>query len=147
MPKYEVKNIKDFIGMEGHGFNASLYCDGKRIGMVSDHATGASYVYDMSNKDYETLDEYTKSIFVPEEHMINGMQLDYYGPDSFIAKLVQEYENAKFYRTKCRNSILFITDDCKKDEYFTIKAKYTVETALRLREKYNIIEIINERYL
>ena len=37
---YSVKNIKTFIGNEGHGFNATLYCKGKKVAFLIDHAQG-----------------------------------------------------------------------------------------------------------
>lgn len=39
-PAYTVKGIKTFIGMEGHGYNASLYRDGKLVAFVIDDASG-----------------------------------------------------------------------------------------------------------
>jgi hypothetical protein len=38
--KYEVKNVKDFIGLEGHGFACTVYKDGKKIGEAVDTAGG-----------------------------------------------------------------------------------------------------------
>ncbi|GEM_PF-3436546 len=37
---YSVRNVKTFRGMEGEGFNATLYRDGHRIAFVIDDATG-----------------------------------------------------------------------------------------------------------
>lgn len=39
-PTYTVKGIKTFVGMEGHGYNASLYRDGKLVAFVIDDASG-----------------------------------------------------------------------------------------------------------
>lgn len=39
-PTYAVKGIKTFVGMEGHGYNATLYRDGKPVAFVIDDASG-----------------------------------------------------------------------------------------------------------
>lgn len=39
-PVYTVKGIKTFIGMEGHGYNATLYRDGKAVAFAIDDASG-----------------------------------------------------------------------------------------------------------
>jgi len=39
-PTYTVKGIKTFTGMEGHGYNATLYRDGKAVAFVIDDASG-----------------------------------------------------------------------------------------------------------
>lgn len=39
-PTYTVKCIKTFVGMEGHGYSASLYRDGKLVAFVIDDASG-----------------------------------------------------------------------------------------------------------
>lgn len=43
---YTVKNVKTFIGNEGHGFNATLYRDGKAIAFVYDDASGGPVAFE-----------------------------------------------------------------------------------------------------
>ena len=40
MPTYEVKNVKSFRGMEGYGFECSLYKAGKRIVDIPSESSG-----------------------------------------------------------------------------------------------------------
>lgn len=39
-PTYSVKGITTFVGMEGHGYNATLYRDGKAVAFAIDDASG-----------------------------------------------------------------------------------------------------------
>ena len=41
---YTLKAIHEFMGMEGMGFNANLYHNGKRIGEVTDTANGSGEI-------------------------------------------------------------------------------------------------------
>lgn len=43
---YSVKGVKTYRGMEGEGFNASLYRNGKRVALVIDDATGGPLMFE-----------------------------------------------------------------------------------------------------
>lgn len=65
---YSVKNIKTFMGREGHGFNANLYRGKKKIAFVIDDASGGEVDVDWTvgippkNKaDYPTEKAYDKA--------------------------------------------------------------------------------------
>lgn len=45
-PSYTVKGVKSFIGNEGHGFNATLYRDGKAVAFVYDDASGGPVAFE-----------------------------------------------------------------------------------------------------
>lgn len=51
LPIYTAKNIVTFNGMEGGGFNASLYRDGKRVAHVIDDASGGPLIVDWLDKE------------------------------------------------------------------------------------------------
>jgi|SRR5699024_4637334 len=58
---FELKAVKHFEGMEGIGFNANLYFNGKRVGRASDYATGAHIEYYVEDKRIESkLEEVAK---------------------------------------------------------------------------------------
>ena len=50
----ELKAIKTFSGMEGIGFSANIYVDGKKVGYVSDAAYGGCYDYDYDSQEGHT---------------------------------------------------------------------------------------------
>lgn len=52
-----LKNLKIFSGMEGRGFSASVYLEGKRLGTVRDEAYGGSYLFDMREDALRAIDE------------------------------------------------------------------------------------------
>jgi hypothetical protein len=47
--EYEVKGIKTFRGMEGGGYNATLYRSGKRVAAVIDDASGGPLMVDWAD--------------------------------------------------------------------------------------------------
>lgn len=61
-PTYHVKNLKIFRGMEGQGFNATLYLGKQRLGTVIDDASGGPVVFNLSPEDRNALDEYVQSL-------------------------------------------------------------------------------------
>lgn len=50
-PSYTVKGVKSFIGNEGHGFNATLYRDGKAVAFVYDDASGGPVAFEWKDRD------------------------------------------------------------------------------------------------
>ena len=55
-PSYTVKGIKSFIGNEGHGFNATLYRDGKAVAFVYDDASGGPVSFEWKDRDQGLVD-------------------------------------------------------------------------------------------
>ena len=52
MPEYTVKNVKSFQGLEGQGFECSLYKDGKKIGTCTDTASGGEIDYYIDEEEF-----------------------------------------------------------------------------------------------
>jgi len=162
MPEYTVKNVKTFRGMEGIGFNASLYRDGKRVATVDDSAHGGCY--DWHWLDFKmprvkiTVKNYKgklrvrsvtpeEKIFVEHVHTVSDETFE--PEDGFVSELVNDYEIAKEYRTKCRTKTLIVLKGYKKGEYSACNAKYTPAFAAKIRETHgeDLVEIINERFV
>ena len=59
-PIYSVKGVKTFIGNEGHGFNATLYRDGKAIAFVYDDASGGPVAFEWKDRDQGLVEVVTK---------------------------------------------------------------------------------------
>lgn len=148
---YAVKNVKTFQGMEGEGFTASLYLDGKRIGLVRDSAYGGMYEYELTRDDYNALDAHAREVWNPDDHkiIVSGKEkaLDYYGPDSFIGVLVDAYLNLRDIKRWCRTMIVCVMPSNEEGEFTTFKAKYSKDMAERIRKRYpDVVEIVNERF-
>lgn len=58
----QVKNVKSFVGMEGHGFNCSLYIDGKKVAFVIDEANGGEFHYQWDGKTPRERSENEKAV-------------------------------------------------------------------------------------
>ena len=93
---YSVRNVKCFRGMEGEGFNATFYRDGRRIAFVIDDASGGEIHIqwtDPHTRDAEEIRflEFLKAL--PKERS-RGVEYSV-SPDMFIAVLVEEASNER----------------------------------------------------
>lgn len=167
MVHYEVKGVKDFIGMEGHGFNATLYRDGKKVCFIIDDADGGDYHYqwydleepreeieiighDLNKCKFRATKE--EAIFLKYlqtlPYELNEFDQKMYPveDDGFIAGLVERYELAKL----CKKKTLFVLkgSDGKNREY-EMKTPFTPAVKEHLVKKYgkDLVEILNERIL
>jgi hypothetical protein len=141
--KLEVKNVKTWTGVEGIGFQASLYADGKRIAVVTDDAWGGEYRYDVLNQDkLDEAREYAKSL--PPVPVFNSTVDSCL--DIVVDELVNEYEENKQWKRLCKNKIVLITSDCGKGEYRTVNVSPTPAYIKAVKEKYPDAEIVNERF-
>lgn len=61
---YTVKSIKTINGVDGQGFSAKIYFDGKLIGQVFDYADGAPVVLDMQAVHRKSLMDYVDTLIV-----------------------------------------------------------------------------------
>lgn len=61
-PIYQIKNLKTFRGVEGNGFNATLYLGQKRLGSIVDDASGGPVIFEISDADKKALDDYAQSL-------------------------------------------------------------------------------------
>ena len=145
--KYEVKNVKNFQGREGYGYECSLYCDGKRVGKVVDVASGGQarfYWADPKAGDEGALVEHIK-----------GKTFEHYGEvyshsvDTFVGALVDEYEKNKQYKKWCKNKTMFRLKGDKEGQWRSLRVPYGDPRAKSLLEqKYGdkVEEILNERF-
>lgn len=60
-PSYTVKGVKSFIGNEGHGFNATLYRDGKAVAFVYDDASGGPVCFEWKDRADGLVEVQTKT--------------------------------------------------------------------------------------
>jgi hypothetical protein len=135
-----VKGIKSFRGMSGYGFNATLYRDGKRLGLVIDEGCGGSLLY-RCFKTFAEQAEYERwarvqpgaGVFEPLDMIVTG--------------LVEDYETEAKLKRWCKKKTVVKLKGDPEDSYTTWKRPYTPEFAAQIREKHDVVEIINERFL
>lgn len=143
MIKYTVKNVKTFMGTEGHGFNASLYRDEKKVAFVIDSANGGCYNFQWEDWKLPKVDIHITTSLgkphtfkgTPEEKILyelietlpkeksecfpEGLKADM---DTFVAKLVDNFEFEQKMKRLCRKNYLFqIGEEIGSGEYQTFK--------------------------
>lgn len=143
---YTVKNVKTFEGMEGIGFNASLYQGGKKIAFVIDDATGGDLQIQWHDKTAKTaLLEYINTL--PDcdidgtgEHLVSM------SVDIFISELVNQHMERQQKRRWCKNATVFRVKGDRQGEYRKVPVPYSSAVKAKLIEEYgdDLEEIVNE---
>jgi len=125
---YSVKNIKTFTGREGHGFECSLYRDGKSIGKVVDVANGGSINFYLDKEEIERLDKYCSD------------------KDIFLCRLIDELMNMKQYKRWCKKQTVFCIDGDQEGKFRTINKIFDDKVKAYLVKTYPDcgLRIINE---
>lgn len=156
---YTIKGVKSFMGREGYGFNCDLYRNGKKIAFVRDMADGGETRFEWVNPQNRlsvaskvvgaTLTEnlHVEEILLRDhistiEEFKDGGKCDM---DCFVAGLVDDYENAKKEKAKCKKNILFRSSD---GNLYSVKGVFNEEAKKVLLARYpDIVEFVNEKYL
>lgn len=171
MPDYTVKNIKSFRGTDGYGYNATIYCDGKKIAFAMDGADGAPLNVEWEDSNVRPLvdvtwknhnDEACIIHCTPEEakmyEHVRGKKWtlgEFSGnmdPDLFIEELVNDELNkkSKIAQEKrwIKKETLFHLKDQKEGAFMTIKAVFCKRVKDFIINKYGdqVAFILNERY-
>ena len=71
----QLKNVKTFKGIDGNGFNASIYMDNKKIGIVSDYGDGGEMDFNI-----------TPQFCYAFEQKVKNSSFSY--PDTFITRIL-----------------------------------------------------------
>lgn len=117
-PLYTVKGVKSFIGRQGHGFNASLYKDGKKIAFVIDNANGGMLDFQWEKgcqaeekllEDYcATLPKWTSASIGMDDGDTTEHATD---PEFFMAGLVGEYIDKQGLARQLKKKVIMISDE------------------------------------
>jgi len=142
---YSVKGVKSFQGMEGLGFECSLYKDGKRIGTVTDVCDGGGYLQcNLKEGEEEALEAYCKTLpsETSEEYDIT-IDID---PCIFMSRLVDEFETNKTYKRWCKAKTVFRIDGDDEGSFRTINHVFDDKVKALLEQKYpnQGLYIVNE---
>jgi len=166
-PKYTVKNVKTFRGMEGTGYECMLYRDGKCVATVTDTADGGDvniYWKDARKPRIEVActnykDEPWTRKCTPEEAIFvahletlpkekgYGMELKV-SDGMFIERLVSAFEEEKQVRRWCKSKTVFKLKGDAEGSYRTVKAPYGPKVKAFIMDQYGdkVVEILNERF-
>jgi len=131
-----VKGIKSFVGNEGHGYNATLYADGKKVAFVIDDASGGQtqFQYEGKTREERAANEKIVTDFIkalpPQAIGADAPQWekDLYPSglreinlDIYIAGLVDNFEVAKRLKSLKKAYVLYRLNDCKEGEFYKTK--------------------------
>jgi hypothetical protein len=135
-----VKGIKTFTGMEGSGFNATLYEDGKSLGMVIDEGNGGSLLYRL--KDWKRERELARWARVKTQ---SGME----ALDGLISDLVNDEEERRWLKRHTKKKTVIRLKGQGPGEWTTYNRAYSTEFAAWIRKEHGdaLVEIANERDL
>lgn len=156
-PTYTVKGIKTFVGMEGHGYNASLYRDGKLVAFVIDDASGgalqiewkdvSNVLVEVETKDYKGnpwVVKMTNEEKALHEHATSlpPSVCDWIDPDTgrpaelsmtselFIEGLVNDALLLKDVAKMTRGKVAFVRDG----KLYTVKCEPTAANVAKVKE-------------
>ena len=136
--------------MEGHGFNANLYRNGKKVALVIDQADGGEYIFEWvdgtSKKEEAFLHEHIHGKTWDFEGEANQMS-----PDIFVSELLEEHMKQK---EACRierllkTKTVYVIHNAKtgEEETWTLKALFCEKVKQHLVKKYggSLVRILNE---
>ena len=143
---YTVKNVKGFQGLEGYGYECSLYKDGKKIGTITDTANGGMADYYLDKGEKEILDKHCETLpKIVDKYIPDGMEVD---ADMFVGGLVDKYEADKQIKRWCKTQIVYTLKGDEENSYRTIKAVFSPKTKELMEKKFanKGLVILNERY-
>lgn len=87
----QLKNVKQFGGMEGNGFNATVYLNDKKIGTVADDGVGAGIEFDVKP---EAEKEFKKAIGKADKETFVCKIMDLIVIEKEFKKAAKKYSNA-----------------------------------------------------
>ena len=161
-PKLEAKGIKTFLGSEGHGFNATLWVNGRKAATVIDSADGGTYRWHWTDKFAEKIFEAYVGTLPEEVHYweptpINGPKPEPTATNSFtfkpdadsvMGKLVDDALNARRFARLMKTKTVFRLKSDKDGDWRTLNGgPYSPAARAWLEKKYgdDLGEIMNER--
>ena len=115
--KIEIKNLKhsEFASHETNCFEASVYADGKRIGVVSNDGQGGCNSYSHPRSIWAPIEDYAKTLPPIQFTLIKDGVSDVVDlpidMDSVIGDLVTDALYARDLKRQLLNRIMFIGED------------------------------------
>jgi len=115
--KIEIKNLKhsEFASHETNCFEASVYADGKRIGVVSNDGQGGCNSYSHPRSTWAPIEDYAKTLPPIKYNLIkDGVSTEVELPidmDSVIGDLVTDALYARDLKRAMTSKIMFINAD------------------------------------
>ena len=148
--EWSIKNLKTFIGMEGQGFNVSLYEGNKLVAFVIDDARGGPLMFQW--KDKTAKDRLNALVASLPPVGFEGTNLKTaVTADIFVGDLVWDLQNKledKRYERKlqkdCQTKTCFLLPgESVKDGWRILKTPFSAKAVAFLQGKYPGATILN----
>lgn len=152
-----VKGVKMFEGMEGRGFNASLYMDGKRVAKVRDDATGGELWFDWLDRSEGLVEikargwkgemvtmKVTRFEAALEEEATALPSYDYHGmtmypsAESIVNGLVDDYNEAQWLKRQMKRHTLFRIKGDDDGAWRTLDAPWSERMSAWIANEYGV---------
>ena len=163
---YTLTKIKTFLGMEGHGLNATVCKNGKAVAFALDDASGGELRVDFKRDEQGHADErefgdfciawqdskgglsearesYIKSISASHPSVKPDLMRRNYAVEDWINETVDEMKNKQRFDRLSKKKTLFRLKGSSAEEWRTLAAPYSPAIQAQLDRKYpNQIEQI-----
>ena len=138
----ELKAVKIHEDMsdETSCFSASIFIDGRKVGVVSNQGQGGPNEYMVPDKAaWDKFSAYCKQ-------KMSGSEFQFEYEDQYIDKLLSEHENRMFLRKQCLGKTLFRLDGDTDDSWRVAKIPFTecIRQILQLRYLGRTLIIAND---
>jgi len=127
MAVFTIKGLVTFDGMEGDGFECSLYMDGKKVGKVFNEGCGGEPRFHVTDEAETAFNTKALTIFKKPDWM-DGPDQDrqhgWYARDAFIGRLVDNAMELKDLKRWCKTKVLFNLHGDEEGSWRTIKGSW-----------------------
>ena len=148
-----LKNVRTYEGLseETVAFAASVYVDGKKVGDAKNNGQGGPNDVDVFSMDGRWDRDLRKKMEseARKHTWTYENQTHQYDLDSYIGKLVDDFQEQRYLKRLCRTQTLLRIPNqtYKAGEYTAIKLKYNQRVKARAIYTWgNRVEILNESF-
>lgn len=156
--KYEVTKIKTFIGRDGHGLNATLTRDGKKVAFILDEGCGGMVDFDwVDQKHGQSAEEAMFKVFIAQtvppdpddkDSTLGADTLQQFAMEQWVNAEVDRIKNDQRFRRACKTKTLFQVGDKIGSDEFTVIKGADLSARQWIEKKYTgqKIRILNDEF-
>lgn len=142
----ELKNVKiaKHLSEETTAFTASVWLNGLRVGTARNDGRGGPSELQVGERHNDVVNAcvaHPEAAGVADDCYRRGRAVDV-----VIGALVEAVAHTRYLKRRCRTKTLVITKDLEPGLFLEFNLAYSFRTAAQIRERYDVVEIINERW-
>ena len=141
----ELKSVKiaKHLSEETTAFTASVWLDGKRVGTARNDGRGGCTMLHVGERHNDVVDA---CLAHPAGSGLTGKYSRGIAVDAVVEHLLSQVEETRYLKRRCRTKTVVITKDLEPGQVLEFKLAYSFRTAAMIRERYDVVEIVNERW-